>query len=357
MWRRSLLALVLVLAAAAAPALAQMKMSVRQIEQFIKSSIELRHDDRKVAAYLRKVTLREQLDRDTIEVLQGLGAGPKTVEALEALAVASKTLPEPAQPEAPKPPPPPIPPPSAEEQERILASAREYALNYSKQLPNFICTQVTRRYADPTGLEFWQKQDVLTAKLSFFENKEDYRVILVNSKPVDYQPEQVGGTISRGEFGSLLQEIFEPATGARFAWQRWATLRGRRMHVYEYKVVRPLFSIQYEQEAIVAPYSGLVYVDAKDLTVARVRRTADNLPPSFPVQEVFQELDYDEISIGDGLQFVLPLKVTVRSRAGKLLTKNEIEFRMYRKFGAEATIKFDTPEELPADKTTELPPK
>jgi hypothetical protein len=53
----------------------------------------------------------------------------------------------------------------------------------------------------------------------------------------------------------------------------------------------------------------------------------------------------------------LPLKVTVRSRAGKLLTKNEIEFRMYRKFGAEATIKFDTPEPLPEDKTTEQPPK
>jgi hypothetical protein len=30
---------------------------------------------------------------------------------------------------------------------------------------------------------------------------------------------------------------------------------------------------------------------------------------------------------------------------------------MYRKFGAEATIKFETPEPLPAEKTDEQPPK
>ena len=84
---------------------------------------------------------------------------------------------------------------------------------------------------------------------------------------------------------------------------------------------------------------------------------ADNLPPSFPVQEVFQELDYDQISVGEGHQFVLPLKVTVRSRAGKMLSKNEIEFRMYRKFETGSTIKFDTPDPLPEDKTTEQPPK
>ena len=340
----------------AAAVSAQMKLSVRQLEQFIKSSIDLRHDDRKVAEYLRKVTLREQLERDVVETLQGLGAGPKTVEALETLAIASRKL-APPPPDVPKPAPPSIPIPSAAEQERVLAQAREYALNYSKQLPNFICTQVTRRYADPTGLEFWQRQDVLTAKLSFNENKEDYKVVLVNNKPVDLQPEQVGGVTSRGEFGTLLLEIFEPETGAQFTWLKWTTLRGRRTHVFEYRVVKREFSIQYEERSILAAYSGLVYVDAQELTISRLRRKADDLPPSFPIQEVSQELDYDKISIGEGLEFTLPLKVTVRSRAGKMLTKNEIEFRMYRKFGAETTIKFDTPEELPADKTVEEPPK
>jgi len=353
MWRRRILALALL--SMSALAFAQSRLSVRQLQQFIKSSIDLRHDDRKVAAYLRKVVLREQLDRATVEDLQGQGAGPKTVEALEALAVASARLP-PAPPDVPKPATPAIPPPSAADEEKVLKEAREYALNYANQLPNFLCTQVTRRYIDPSGLEFWQRMDVLTAKLSIVDKKEDYKVVLVNSKPVDLQPEQVGGTISRGEFGTLLLEIFQPDTETHFTWTRWATLRGKRMHVYEYRVLKPLFSIAYEDESIVVPYSGLVYVDAADGTIARIRRKADDLPPPFPVQDVLQELDYDMIEIGAGKSFILPLKVTVRSRAGKLLTKNEIEFRMYRKFGAEATITFE-PEPLPAEKTTEQPPK
>ena len=44
-------------------------------------------------------------------------------------------------------------------------------------------------------------------------------------------------------------------------------------------------------------------------------------------------------------------------RAGKFLSKNEVEFRMYRKFGAEAIIKFETPEPLPPDKINEQPVK
>jgi hypothetical protein len=335
-------------------AAAQLKMSVEQLRQFIKSAVELKHADREVAAYLRQVTLREHLDGGTIEALRGLGAGPKTLEALQALAVTTKALPAPP-PEAPA--APALRPPDPDDQKRILDQARVYAINYSKRLPNFICTQVTRRYADPTGLEFWQRQDVLTAKLSFFENKEDYRVILVNNRPVDIQPEQVGGTISRGEFGTLLLEIFQPETETQFTWSHWITLRGRRTHVYEYRVVQPMFSIRHENDSIIVPYSGLVYIDAKDVTISKIRRKADNLPPAFPVQEVLQELEYDQIAIGDGQEFVLPLKVTVRSRSGKLLTKNEIEFRMYRKFGAEATLKFDTPEPLPEEKTAEKPPQ
>ena len=112
--------------------------------------------------------------------------------------------------------PPPIPPPSSEEQGRILNNVREYAIDYSRRLPNFICTQVTRRYLDPSGLEFWQQQDTITAKLSYFEQKEDYKVMLVNNRYVNTSMEKLGGATSTGEFGSLMREIFEPAQPCGF---------------------------------------------------------------------------------------------------------------------------------------------
>ncbi|MGH9627553.1 MAG: hypothetical protein ACRD7E_04300 [Bryobacteraceae bacterium] len=333
----------------------QTKMTVEQLRSFIRSSSQLGHPDNKVADFLKHVKLAHRLDARTVEELQGLGAGPKTVAALRVLSEGSKSLPPP-----PAPPPKPIvqsiPPPSPEEQKQILDSVREYALAYTKNLPNFICTQVTRRYVDPSGLEFWQRQDVVTAKLSYFEQKEDYKVVLVNNQIVDTTFDKIGGATSQGEFGSMLREIFAPATETKFEWERWATLRGDRMHVYSYFVSQPKsqWRIFYENTDSVRPaYQGLVYVDKNTQAVMRVTMQAVDLPPAFPVQQAATTLDYDFVKIAEN-DYVVPLKAVVRMRSGKVLTKNEVEFRMYKRFGAEATITF-TPDPLPEDQTTEEP--
>ncbi|MEK7407927.1 MAG: hypothetical protein AAB225_22885 [Acidobacteriota bacterium] len=67
-------------------------------------------------------------------------------------------------------------------------------------------------------------------------------------------------------------------------------------------------------------------------------------------------LDYDFTDIAGG-QYWLPLRAVVRMREGKRLAKNEVEFRLYRKFAAEAVVTFETPEPLPEEKTKEQPPK
>ncbi len=351
--------LVWVLLAVLTPAAtAQMKLTVEQLLTWVRSSRELKHEDKKVAEYLRKVILTERLDERTIEQLQGEGVGPKTLEALRLLSVASTGLDRPTPP-ASKPPPVPIPPPGAEEQKHIIEEAREYALGYTKRLPDFICTQVIRRHIDPTGLEFWQRQDVVVARLSFFEQKEEYKVIMVNDRPSEVNYHSLGGAVSSGEFGSMLKYVFDPETEAEFRWDRWATLRGRRMHVYAYRVTEPKskWGIEYERTLRITPgYSGLVYVDRDTRMVAKLTYEADGIPPSFPIQRAASALDYDYVTIGPQ-QHMLPLKYEMRMRQGKFLVKNEAEFRMYRKFGAEATIKFETPDPISEEQTREKPPR
>jgi hypothetical protein len=338
---------------------AQMRMNVEQLVSFIKSSIRLKQQDNEVAKYVRKLTLSERLDDRTIEVLQGQGAGPKTVEALRELARTSTTLP-PGQAANLEPVKVEIPPPGAAEQAAVLRKAREYALNYIRQLPDFLCTQVTRRFYDPSGLEFWRAADTITARLSYVENKEDYKVILMNSRPMNTSMEAVGGAISTGEFGSMMRELFEPATRTDFAWERWTTLRGRRTYVFRYRVLQAnsKWHVTYERtDDIVPGYNGSVYIDRDTNAVVRITFNAE-LPPSFPLQQAGTVLDYDYAEIGDQ-KFMLPLKAVVRMREGKALVKNDVEFRLYRKFAAEATLTFgeETPEPLPEEKTTEQPPK
>ena len=327
-------------------------MSVEQLRAFIESSRKLGHTDKQVADYLKNIRLTQKLEPGAIEDMQG-SAGPKTLEALRNLAETVKSLPAP-----PPPPPKPvtvsIPPPTSEEQGKILEQVREYALDYSRSLPNFICTQVTRRYVDPSGLEFWQQQDVITAKLSYFEQKEDYKVILINNRYVDTKMDRLGGATSTGEFGSMMREIFDPSARATFEWERWARLRGRRAHVFAYRVPQETsrWSIVYEKSASVQPaYRGLVYVDRDTRAVMRITLEADSMPVSFPIQQAVTTLDYEFQKIAAG-EFVLPLKAVMRMRAGKFLVKNEVEFRMYNRFGAEATITF-TPEPLSEDQLKE----
>src|SRR5712691_652639 len=81
-------------------AFAQMQMTVAQLVGFIKSSIQMKHDDVKIAQYVKKIRLADKLDDRTVEELQGLGAGPRTVAALRELSGSSASLP----------PPPPAPP-------------------------------------------------------------------------------------------------------------------------------------------------------------------------------------------------------------------------------------------------------
>ncbi|MCC7175034.1 MAG: hypothetical protein IT159_07540 [Bryobacterales bacterium] len=349
---------VLLLLAAGLSLLAQATLTLDQLVSFITSSIRLKHPDRKVADYLRGVKLSNRLSERTIIELQAAGAGPRTVEALRALQAASSSLPEPraASPQAAA---PEIPAPSPAEWKKVLEDTREYALDYTHQLPDFICTQVTRRYVDPAGLEFWQAEDTLTARLSYFEQKEDYKLVSVNGRYTDMPYQAVGGAISQGEFGSMMREIFERSSETTFRWERWATLRGRRMHVFTYKVeqARSKWTIEYEKRNRVTPgYHGLIYVDQETGMVTRITLEADGVPPSFPIQQVSSTLDYDYAEIGEQ-KHMLPLRAVMRMREARALFKNEVEFRLYRKFAADATISFETPEPLPEEQLTEQPPR
>lgn len=337
---------------------AQMKLSSDQVVSFIKSSIRLKHPDNQVATYLKKVTLTDQLTPARVEDLLADGIGPKAYDQLMAMAKASVVLPLPVSASAaPKAVAPSIPPPSEAEQRQLIEDLREYAMNYDKRLPDFLCTQVTRRFYDPSGLEYWVNADTITAKLSYFQNKEEKKVLFVNNQYKDIDWDKLGGATSTGEFGSLMREVFEKDSQAVFQWERWGTLRGKRNHVIRYRVPQrgSKWSIVYEKSMSITPsYAGFIYADAQTGMVTRVTLDAQEIPSYFPIQMAKTQLDYDYTEIS-GNTFLLPLRAEIKMREGKFLVRNDIEFRNYRKFGADTSITFDTPEPLSSDIVNETP--
>lgn len=343
-------------------------LSVAQLKTFIQSSIQLKQKDKEVAGTLSHMKMTERLDDRTVEDLQGLGIGPRTLAALRMLRDESKGL-DAASPAAPEVKPKPIPPPSAEEQAALITEARQYALNYSKNLPDFICTQVTRRYASaaPGGrydsrnhsADSWQLQDTLTIRLSYFNQREDYKLILVNNTVTQQDYKKLSGAVSTGEFGSMLRDIFQPETEARFDWDHWATLRGRRALAFAYHVTQPnsQWQLDYEHQQQMRPaYDGLVYLDRETHQILRVTMATRDIPAAFPIHQAETVLDYDYQTLGGG-RFLLPLHADSRMKTSDLLSRLDEEFRLYRKFSSESEIKYDTPEPLPSDQTQEQPVK
>lgn len=384
MWARFTLLLCLALALAA-----QTQMNVEQVAEFIRSELALRqHSDKQIAAYVKKLQLTEKLTNKTILDLQAQGAGPKTVEALQALEAQTANLKPPTQDAtyspatAPDQPvssgtptatlsakAPPIPPPDSIRQKKILDAMREYALNYTRNLPNFMCVEVTRQYVDPNAGDHYRSAGVILAKVGYNEGAEHYNVYSVNGKLLDGNTSlenlRSGGAISTGEFGSMMREIFEPKSEAEFGWDHWGTLRGRRMAVFNYFIDsgHSSYSIRYgsdnnDEQRIITAYKGLLYADPETGEIDRIKFIAVDIPKTFPVTDTTDLLDYDLVEIS-GQKYVVPLAAKLLMHAGRESAKNEIEFRNYHKFGVESGITYagdpNPPAPLPASKTQEQP--
>ncbi len=359
--RRAVIAWCLVFTTAAAVyAQFTYTMTADQVVAFIRSSIQLRHDDSKVAQYVKRIKLTDKLEDRRVEELEGMGAGPKTVEALRKLAEASANLAV-APPRAPAPPPPSIPPPDPAERQRILHEIIERARAYSKTLPDYMCVQVTRRHYDPTGTENWRLADTVQEQVSYVNGKEDYKVTMINSTPVtNVEHMKLGGSTLSGDFGSIFSEIFDPDTAAEFQWDHWATLRGKRMYVFAFHVPksRSGFTIYAQSvgQTIVAGYRGLIYADRDTYAVMRYKFECEDIPATFPIHRVELDVNYDNVDIG-GHTYVLPLRTDLKSSESRYMTWNEASFHLYRKFGTETTITFDTPDPVPDEKLQEEPAK
>jgi hypothetical protein len=323
----------------------QTASSVASLVESVRQDIRLNHKDTQIAKSLRKFKLTERLDDRTMETLESEGAGPNTVAALEEMRDRSAYLPVPQAPAIETPPAP-----WAGEQERVWDAAREKSLSYTESLPDFICTESVQRYKDPAGREQWHLDDTLVLKLTYFERREDYRLISINNHPTHLTYEQTGGAITEGEFGSLLNSIFAEASSTEYRWDHWTTLRQRPAHVYRFRIAveNSAYRLKvstddgYHVQAATMGQHGYVYVDRETNAVVRIAAEAESLPRDFPVRRAGSLLDYGFTDVG-GHAYLLPLRAVTRLDALPLQHRNEVRFLDYRKFSSDATVTFGDP--------------
>jgi len=202
------------------------------------------------------------------------------------------------------------------------------------------------RWIAPDGNEAWRASPTVVAELTFFERKEHYKLLTVDGRPAEKSLLAVGGTISQGEFGSMLATIFSPASDTDHRWDHWTTLRKRPTSVYFFRI-----SIAHAPHHLVFAAGdgktvgtatgehGFLYVDRATNSVTRIVQEVEDIPAGFPVRKSSTVLDYDYADIG-GRKFLLPLRAELRLDSAKTQNLNAVAFQAYHKFVAGTSIQY-----------------
>jgi len=239
-----------------------------------------------------------------------------------------------------------VPAPSAEQMDTIVAGARKRALDYAKALPNFICAEVTNRSVDQSGKGNWKHRDSIVELLTYHDGHQTLQTLEVDGKRSSLKRADMNSQwpISVGEFGALLNLVFDPASKTQFEWKEAGTLGDGTgaLQILTYRVARENATIDLNEggnHTIGVGFHGLVYIDAATSGVRRITLEADDLPRDFSMHAVAMTVDYDYVAIS-GRDYLLPVHSTVTlQRHRRQIEMNEIAFRNYRRFASRAKIK------------------
>jgi hypothetical protein len=221
--------------------------------------------------------------------------------------------------------------PDPPDEKKVIAETTAKALAYSKELPDFVCRQISRRNEDPKGLSQWKLLETISEEVSLIGGKEEYRMVAINGKKTEQA--RPSGVFNISQFGDFLNWIFDPKAQAEISWSQWDSLRGHRVHVLGYRVKKEnsqfVVSKGKGQQAPTG-FFGVINVDAESGAILKLGVVATDIPSNFPVQGVAIELHYEFAKIGDHY-YVVPLKADLHSKEGKTLLWTEVEYRDYRK--------------------------
>ena len=227
----------------------------------------------------------------------------------------------------------------------VLERARQWALGFTANLPDFVCTQITKR-SDNQGqgdMALKKRHDIVT-KVQFVGEAESYLTLTVDGKPSQRHIREISGM---GEFGSMLQALFQPDSPARFFHQGDSQIDGQPAVVFAvthpsgYQLYTDVLHDGTLQNFVRVGYEGQIHIARDSPVVLRiVGERIFGVPADFPVRQARFQIDYGPVDI-EGDTHWLPVRsrdVLVGRRGW--INQNENKWMNYRRFAAKTTLDF-----------------
>lgn len=224
----------------------------------------------------------------------------------------------------------------------VLNAAWAATLAYARELPNFMVQQRTVRRVRVTEKNPGRVQDEITAELVTEKGRETFRNVLVNGLKPATPPDRTGAW-STGEFVGDLMLVMDPGSGATFQPLGEDTLE-RPAWKYSFAVDQKhsRWWLSISGQHFAPAISGALWIDQKSSRVVKLQLSTGPVPEGFTLTSAGSMVECGFVMLGNQ-EYPLPLRAATVSctRGEPGCRRNEIEFRDYRKFGAESAISFD----------------
>jgi hypothetical protein len=226
----------------------------------------------------------------------------------------------------------------------LIEQTRRHALEYANELPNFIVNQKVSRYIQTPDSRNWKLEDTLEIELTYSSEKgEQFKLLRVNGRASQQSYDDLGGSTSSGEFGSLIASLFARQSRAEFKEAKKDTLNGRATVIYDFSVKtansNSTIADKGSGRKVVAGYSGSIWIDTESKQVLRIEASNEGMPANFPITLSENAVEYDWVKIEEE-RYLLPIRAELILGRDKdrVYTRNVIEFHNYQKFGARIKI-------------------
>lgn len=249
-------------------------------------------------------------------------------------------------------------PSNAAEEAASLNAVRGYALRDARSLPHYTCTQTTRQTIGIANFTLTESREdtcgsernplFATQAVALAEgpSRADRRAAgppgSVSSGPVSADGrDPFTEMFLPGEFGRFLGIVFDPETGADVRWDRMATLNGRRVNVFAFRVPQSSgYLLTESKRTIQVPFQGFAYADYETKAVVRIDMKCTDIPRNSEYLNASVTLDYKLANVA-GKEFVLPSHYQMHFQMVTGLKMSSAEYTDYRRFSADATVKFE----------------
>lgn len=226
----------------------------------------------------------------------------------------------------------------------LIRKATDAALDFTETLPNYVCQEMMARFQSDSKPVQWQAIDVISSDVLYENHKETYKNLAINGRKVNKKLDELDGAWSTGEFGTVLIDLFSPATAADFHYARTSRTSGITAKVYDFNVrhENSHWDIHMGSQSYTPAFRGSVWIDPQNARVLRIEMQAYGFPATFPTDDVESATDYDYTRLGDAKQYLLPVHSESLScqRGSTYCSKNVIDFRNYHKYEGESTVTF-----------------